>query len=100
MFWPFTEEALAAYEAAFRDRKPTAPDEAAFKAAPQPCSFALCVTSTGLCVRFASADGAIVDMGLNPYLARTLALFTLEEGERAGWLDEDANFVTCPTYNA
>jgi len=100
VFWPFTDEALAAYEAAFRNRKPAAPDVQAREAAPQPCSAALSFSNAGVCIRFAMEDGSSLDLFLNPYVARELACSTFQEGERAGWLDEDVNFRTSPTYCA
>lgn len=100
MFSPFTDDVCAAFEAAYYREKPDEPDASAFRAAPQPRSVALTFANLGVCLRLALPEGETLDLTINPFLARAIAMGILQHGETAGWLDEDGNLRTSPTYRA
>jgi hypothetical protein len=43
---------------------------------------------SGATVRFALADGSLIDLGFNPVAARNLAANLIHVGRKRAWLDE------------
>ena len=78
---------LDSWRLAFARRKPEPmePERRAF-AAPV-ASFTAQVTEDGMLVRFRTEAGIDVDLALNAYAARHLALCITDMGGEAGWLD-------------
>lgn len=66
-------------------------DDREVDAIPKVDSFIAAGLDKGIAFRLKMQDGSIVDISLNPLLARAMGVLISKAGDQAGWLDGQGN---------
>jgi len=90
---PYTRADLERWKAIAEANTPDTPTQEACEFAPQISSFTTLGGGIGVVVHVKLDNGETALLGMNPMIAKYLALNILAIGQRLGWLDKDNNFT-------